>query len=267
VATSSWQHLLVDARADRHVVQLHRGDDRLGPAVAEWLAPAFASGGGALAACTPGHADLLRAALAARGHDPARLEASGRLVIVDAEEMLSGFLVDGMPHGAAFKRRVRGILPRLKDACAGDEPAVRAWGEMVDLLWQRGELAAVERLEELWNDAIAEHDFDLLCTYDLDPFSHETYGKDMEGICAGHARLLPRPDHERFEAAVMGALARLFGEDESRLLRALLEGRRRVPAWLPPAESVLVGLYDLDPQMAKRLLAEAGAQLAGDARA
>jgi hypothetical protein len=43
---------------------------------------------------------------------------------------------------------------------------VRAFGEMVSLLW-RVDTAAAVRLEELWNNVIEEHELALLCTYSL----------------------------------------------------------------------------------------------------
>ena len=45
---------------------------------------------------------------------------------------------------------------------------VRAFGEMVALLWSEGNQAAAIRLEELWNELALSQTFCLFCAYSMD---------------------------------------------------------------------------------------------------
>jgi hypothetical protein len=47
---------------------------------------------------------------------------------------------------------------------------MRAYGELVDVLWKAGQDAAAIRVELLWNKLAATHDFSLLCGYAMGNF-------------------------------------------------------------------------------------------------
>ena len=60
----------------------------------------------------------------------------GDLVLLDAEETLATFMVGGMPDAALFRRNLGTIIEQV---LRGRENTVlRAYGEMVDLLWKKG---------------------------------------------------------------------------------------------------------------------------------
>jgi len=46
-------------------------------------------------------------------------------------------------------------------------PIVRAFGEMVAVLWERDQREAAIELEELWNELLGHHPFSLMCGYPL----------------------------------------------------------------------------------------------------
>jgi hypothetical protein len=77
--------------------------------------------------------------------------------------MLGAFMVDGMPDPTLFRSTVGDMIERL---CAGRIPCpMRAYGEMVDLLWQEGNSDGAIKLEILWNQLASPYDFALLCGY------------------------------------------------------------------------------------------------------
>jgi hypothetical protein len=47
------------------------------------------------------------------------------------------------------------------------EGTIRAYGEMVNVLWKDGLTAAAIRLETLWNELAKSYDFKLLCGYSM----------------------------------------------------------------------------------------------------
>ena len=71
-------------------------------------------------------------------------------------------MVNGLPDPALFKATVGGLIQKAR--AAGRYPRVRAYGEMVNLIW-REDVPATARLEELWNEVINVHRISLFCAY------------------------------------------------------------------------------------------------------
>ncbi len=99
--------------------------------------------------------------------------------------MLAAFMVDGMPDATLFKTHVPAAIDRL---CRGRKDCtIRAYGEMVDVLWQDGLTAAAIRLEMLWNQLAMTHDFSLLCGYAMGNFYKDA---GMRDICDQHSHVI-----------------------------------------------------------------------------
>jgi anti-sigma regulatory factor (Ser/Thr protein kinase) len=99
--------------------------------------------------------------MAALGVDTDEAARSGRLVALDAAATLAKFKTGETADPAAFDAVIGGLV---RDSTAGGR-AVRAYGEMVALLWQAGEVAAAIELEGLWNELRSRTPFALLCGY------------------------------------------------------------------------------------------------------
>jgi hypothetical protein len=100
--------------------------------------------------------------------------------------VLATFMVDGTPDATLFNERLPTAIGRLCRGRAGC--TVRAYGEMVDVLWQDGLTAAAIRLEMLWNLLTTRHDFSLLCGYAMGSFYKDG---GMRDICAQHSHVIP----------------------------------------------------------------------------
>lgn len=136
---------------------------------------------------TSAHCEPIRKRLEQEGFDLASLEASGQLTCLDAEELLRRFMIDGMPDETLFKNAVGLIINRARASGGNDHPRiVRVFGEMVSLLWGES-VAAADRLENLWNDAIETHSVAVLCTYTLDGCSPSAF---PEQLLASHSHRL-----------------------------------------------------------------------------
>jgi hypothetical protein len=70
--------------------------------------------------------------------------------------------------------------------------AVRAFGEIVSLLWRDGRRQAALRLEEMWNEAIGLHPLSLLCGYNVRAFTSAHDAAGVTGIISAHTTVLPR---------------------------------------------------------------------------
>lgn len=144
-----------------HACQVYRDDEELLDTLAGFIGGGLWSGEAAVVIATHTHLEALEQLLRLPGLDLSHCRAHGRYVELDAESTLTRFLVDDMPDARRFEMVIGDIVAR---AGRGGRP-VRAYGEMVAVLWSRGRFAAALRLEELWNHAIDEHAFRLLCGY------------------------------------------------------------------------------------------------------
>lgn len=126
----------------------------------------------------PSHRHAVADSLAARGVDAVRAQRAGALVALDADEVMRRFMVDRHPDPHLFADVVASLVP------SGGGP-VGAFGEMVALLWERGEVVAAIELESLWNTAIEEHPIRLLCAYPGELLAGADLG-DVARMCGLH---------------------------------------------------------------------------------
>lgn len=167
-----------------HVVQFYRREGDLFGAVGRYLADVLLDGGSAIVVARPSHRGGFELELTAAGVDIEAARSAGRFVMLDAAATLARVLVDGSPGPAQFDAVVGAIVRSAPTA------PVRVYGEMVDLLWDQGNIAAAIGLEELWNDLAARHPFSLFCAYASSTAlgSHET--EAFERICSLHSSIV-----------------------------------------------------------------------------
>jgi hypothetical protein len=91
---------------------------------------------------------------------------------------------DGLPNPDRFREVATAALRRVG---GGRETTIRAYGEMVDLLWKDGRSAASIKLEMLWNKLAGTHDFSLLCGYAMGNFYKDV---TIEDVCRHHTHLV-----------------------------------------------------------------------------
>ena len=170
-----------------HGVQFYKDADALCRIVGGFVGDSLQQGALALLIATPDHAARIDSCLRTRGIDVDDMKRHGRLVTLDARETLQLFMMDGMPNPGMFTRAMGSALTCLRRG--REHCTVRAYGEMVDLLWQSGLEAAAIRLETLWNQLAATHDFKLLCGYSMGNFYK---GAAVEEICDQHSHVIAR---------------------------------------------------------------------------
>src|SRR5208282_3827630 len=76
-------------------------------------------------------------------------------------------------------------------AAAGGNRRIAAFGEMVFLLWAKGNAEAALRLEQLWNDLAKSHALSLRCAYPMSGFDREEHSDVFLKICAEHSHVIP----------------------------------------------------------------------------
>lgn len=180
----------INAKPGEHVVHFYRGDGDLAETVAAYLAGAVGERGIAIAITTAAHLPPISRALAGVGVDVEAATADRRLVLLDAGEMLAKLTVEGRIDRKAFAREVG---TPIRDA-RGRAREVRAYGEMVDLLWQAGDIPGAIELEKLWNELIGEHRFTLLCAYQSTAVSGPEHVQALHEVCHLHSSVSSIPD-------------------------------------------------------------------------
>jgi PAS domain S-box-containing protein len=213
-----------EAVESSHVVQFFEEEPFLFEAVARFLGAGLDAGDALVIIATPEHTEGFLARL-----DDARVKlavAEGRLHFLDARETLAQFMVKGSPDRDRFHRLLDEILSRATNGRSGAR--VRAYGEMVDLLWRDGSESAAIELEELWNEACAAHRLSLLCAYAMANFYKRVNGADLGDVCRLHRHVLPseRATHPEELGGSASELARLRErvrslEGENEQLRAV----------------------------------------------
>jgi PAS domain S-box-containing protein len=173
-----------------HSVQFYEQDDFLLDEVSGFIGAGLQAGQVGLVIATQPHLEGLERRLKAR-HACSDWDAAwgpDRYVVLDAAETLSKFMVDGWPDERLFADVVGSVIRQA--AQDGSRP-VRAFGEMVALLWAEGKHEASIRLEELWNDLAQTQSFSLLCAYPIQGFDDEGHGSPFAQICTAHSHVRP----------------------------------------------------------------------------
>lgn len=141
------------------MVQFYGHDDELAAGVAAYVAEVIQAGGTAIVIATEEHRRAFTAQLGRAGPSPWPLTAS--LLMVDAREAADDLLIDGRIARHRFDK----LIGDLVREAAGRGGPLRAYGEIVAVLWADGHVRAALELEELWNDLGREVDFSLYCAY------------------------------------------------------------------------------------------------------
>jgi hypothetical protein len=166
-----------------HAVRFYRDVESLSSSITRFIVAGVAENQPALIIATPPHRAAILASLA-QGLDTVALQQAGGLVCRDAEELLDSFMVGDMPDEELFMRRVQ---PALAAMAGVEGRGVRAYGEMVDVLCQRGQIEAALRLEDLWNVVARKHELALLCGYSMEgPYGE----RSIDRICGRHSHIL-----------------------------------------------------------------------------
>jgi hypothetical protein len=246
---NNWQELLTQPKLGDHLVQVYQDFSFLCDTVGEYLAASLSRGeAGIVIAVAEHHAGFERALLA-KGVDVERAKREGQLRILDGHETLASFTVDGKPEWQAFHRVVGGAIAELRL----QYPVVRAYGEMVDVLWQRGERDAAILLEGYWNELARLQTFSLLCAYYMDNLDPATYRGALQCICDAHTHLIPARDYEHFDRAVHEASRQVLDEPRANMMLALAANERpRIE--MPLGQAALLWLQENMPRTAEKVL-------------
>lgn len=166
-----------------HIVQFYENDEFLIETIKQFIK----SGDTALVVAETSHKNKLEKGLEIHGVDVSTARSLGSYLCLDAQEVLSRFMINNMPDPDLFFEVIGGILTRV----SRNRNNVKVFGEMVALLWAQGNQQAAIKLEELWNEIQQIHSFTLFCAYPMNGFSDKTHLIPFEKIGHTHSRIIP----------------------------------------------------------------------------
>ena len=169
-----------------HVVQFYGHEEELADRVAGYLLGALQHDGAAVVIATAAHRRAFEGRLTRAGVDLAAAAQAGTYRTLDAGDTVRALTTGGQLDRGAFDR----VIGRLiADAGQGERP-VRAYGEMVTLLWDAGLVNDAVQLEEMWGSLGLSHSFSLFCSYPARSVTGDGHLEAFAEVCRLHGSVV-----------------------------------------------------------------------------
>ncbi len=168
-----------------HLVQVYENEKIFLDTLEGFAGTGFLANDSVVIIATSKHLDALNARLHSQGFNLNALITSDQYIPLDAEDLLSIFLVNGWIDEEIFNNFITNIVNRAKK----HNGKIRAFGEMVALLWEQGNCGATVQLENLWNQLHGKSPFTLFCAYPKIGFTQSSTDS-LHIICKQHAKVI-----------------------------------------------------------------------------
>jgi hypothetical protein len=168
-----------------HVLQIYESDHAFIESLTGFVGGGIKAGDSVIVIATEPHLKALEQTLTRLGIHLESLISDHRYMPLSAENILEKFMVNGWPDEALFHQTVSGILAKAKK----QGRKIRAFGEMVAVLWSQGMNGATVQLEHLWNKFSATEKFSLYCAYPRTGFTNSPE-QSVNDICCKHSLVI-----------------------------------------------------------------------------
>jgi len=243
-----------DSKPGEHLVQFYRADEGLLTRnVVDFLVRGLKQGEALLVITTPERNAAFSIGLRESGIDPEVAVRERKLLFADAEQTLRRFMLAGQPDWRRFERTIEALIGEVR-AHAG-HGGLCAYGEMVGLLWQRGEFRAAIRLEQFWNKLMGANALNLFCAYPIDLFGKDFQSETLDPLLCEHTHLVPAGRNRDLHSAIYRAMDEVLGSDAQRTRMEV----DHPPSWasMPEAETAILSLRNNLPERAEEILSRA----------
>ena len=169
-----------------HVLQIYENDEIFIEALAGYVGAGINAGDCCVVIATGDHLKALQERLEEHVVHVDTLIGDERYVALDAEETLAKFMVNDWPDEKKFMKTFMRLITHFRRANRN----VRAFGEMVAILWKKGLHKATLRLEELWDKLCKKEKFCLFCAYPEEAFRNNDDKEAAIHVCGTHSKMI-----------------------------------------------------------------------------
>jgi len=177
-----------------HVVQIYENNEAFLDLLEDFVLNGIKADESVIVIATAEHLKELNKRLKAESLDLEYLNSQNQYIPLDADEALSKFMINGWPDRELFMAMVTDLLYRAKT----NSRKVRAFGEMVAILWAKGYSGATVRLEYLWNKFAETEAFTLFCAYPQSGFTQNAIASVIH-ICGAHSKMIKENGNSKTE--------------------------------------------------------------------
>lgn len=167
-----------------HLVQFYDQEKSFLDTLEGFVGSGLLAGETVIVIATRPHLDALNARLQNHSFDLIALVATDQYIPLEAMDTLNLFMINDKPDKALFEYHIKGLIQQASQ----DGRKVRAFGEMVAVLWDEGLYDATVELEKLWNDLHDVGSFSLYCAYPKANMPLST--THLHAICQSHTMLI-----------------------------------------------------------------------------
>lgn len=168
----------------RHEAQFYSDDSVFYKSTTRFITDALMAADAAIVLGMNSHREGLAQRLKADGFDMDNAVQQGTYISLDAVEMLSSIMANGVPDAVRFNAGLGTLIEAAAKAANTERPRVAIFGECAGLLFAEGNPNAAIRLEEIGNDVVKLHNVKILCAYPLPHGKEDDHA--LKSICAEH---------------------------------------------------------------------------------
>lgn len=178
-----------------HLVQFYENDEVILNSLEGFVGSGFKTGDAVIIIAAAEHLAALNDRITSLGLDVQMLKDTNQYFPLDAHETLAKFMKDGWPDEKLFTQTVKDVITVARGKKGR---RVRAYGEMVAILWGQGHHGATVHLESLWNKFCATEVFCLFCSYPKSGFTQDV-NTSIEHICSTHSMMINGTEKSKSE--------------------------------------------------------------------
>lgn len=192
----AWQETLLNPLAGSHLLKICRDEAMQAEAVAYFIKGGLLDNELVIIIARASLRNAILFHLNAMGLNVQFFKNQGQLKFLDADFLLSRILINDMLED----RVIHELIVRPIQIAHLKYGKIRAFGEMVDILWKGRQYDRALQLEKLWDELSKEYQFALFCTYLTNSFDASDYDDSLEHVCKVHSHLLPLEREETASA-------------------------------------------------------------------
>jgi hypothetical protein len=177
-----------------HVLQVYENDKTLINSLSKFVTGGIKAGDCSIIIATESHHHDLRNSIKDQGINIEMLQEQNLFIPLNASAVLSTFMINNWPDDGLFEKTLSAII----DKVPRNGHKIRAFGEMVSILWDEELHAATIYLEHLWNTFCLQHPMCLLCAYPQKAF-RGNYASSLQHICRSHSKTIGKVENQSNE--------------------------------------------------------------------